>query len=84
MADASVPPVPPGPLAGTLNPDYIEFMRNAVHALRADRHTGAMHVAAVLALLSERLFSRADLNQLAAIGICLATVGTKMTIEALK
>jgi hypothetical protein len=73
----------PGSL-GSLNPDYIAFMRDAVSALRTDRYTGALHTAAVLDLLSERLGSRADPNAMAAIGLVLTVVGTAMTAEALK
>ena len=72
---------PPG---ASLAPDFIAYVRDCVTALRADRHGGALHVAAVLDLLSERLGSRADSNAMAAIGICLALVGAAMTAEALK
>ena len=74
----------PGFPSGSLNPDYIAFMRDAVSALRTDRYTGALHTAAALDLLSVRLGARADSNAMAAIGIVLAVVGAAMTAEALK
>jgi hypothetical protein len=85
MAESDGTTTPPGSSPpGSLNPDLIGFARDAVHALRADRHSGALHVAAVLDLLSERLGSRAEPNVMAGIGIVLAIVGAAMTAEALK
>ena len=56
MADTSVPPA-----LRILAADYIQFLRDAMAALRADvRGTGAAHASAVLALLAERLDARAD------------------------
>ena len=73
----------PGFPSGSLNPDYIAFMRDAVSALRTDRHTGALQSAAVLVARCDRLCSRRTRTQWRR-SARPHGVGAAMTAEAFK